>query len=140
VYPVQADGVTPFEIPMPGRVRYMDLWVWGSNLNYRMEGYVRDHRGVVHVVSFGSIAHNGWRNIRADVPDNIPQMRRAEFGSAPLRFVKFRIWTQPSERVNDFFIYLNQFKVLTDTFESIFDGDELADPDLVPQLWANSTN
>jgi hypothetical protein len=28
--------------------------------------------------------------------------------------------------------------VLTDTFENTFDGDELADPDILPQLWASA--
>jgi hypothetical protein len=59
---------------------------------------------------------------------------------ASLRFVKFRIWTQPDETVGPFYIYMKQFKVLTDNFESAFDGDELADPDNINELWANSGN
>jgi hypothetical protein len=53
-----------------------------------------------------------------------------------MHFVKFRVWTQPRERVDNFYFYFKQFKILTDIFESLFDGDELADPDLIPQLWA----
>jgi hypothetical protein len=29
-------------------------------------------------------------------------------------------------------------KVLTDTFETLFDGDDLADPDKVQELWAQN--
>ncbi|MDR0290102.1 MAG: flagellar filament outer layer protein FlaA [Treponema sp.] len=138
VYPVTTDG-DRFEIPMPGRIRYIDLWVWSANLNYYMEAYVRDFQGVVHTVSLGTLAHSGWRNLRASMPTHIQQSRRTIPNLAALRFVKFRIWTQPTEQVADFYVYFKQFKVLTDVFESIFDGDDLADPDHVPQLWANGT-
>jgi len=140
VYPVQEgddDSTNAFEIPMPGRVRYMDLWVWGANLDYYIEAYVRDYQGVVHIIRLGSINHTGWKNLRANIPNHIRQGKRILPSLAQLRFVKFRIWTQPTERVNNFYIYFKQFKVLTDTFESLFDGDELADPDLIPEFWAS---
>jgi len=137
LYPVNSDG-DPFEIPMPGRVRYIDLWVWGSNLNYNLEAYVRDFQGAVHIVKLGNLNYTGWRNLRAHIPNIVPQSKRILPNLASLRFLKFRIWTQPNENVNNFYIYMKQLKVLTDTFESIFDGDELADPDVVPQLWANA--
>jgi len=139
VYPVDGDG-EPFEIPMPGRVRYMDLWVWGANLNYYIETYVRDYQGIVHIIRLGNIAHQGWRNLRANIPNNIRQSKRILPARAQLQFVKFRIWTQPLEQVNNFYIYFKQFKILTDTFETLFDGDDLADPDLIPELWAGGGN
>ncbi|MDR0456984.1 MAG: flagellar filament outer layer protein FlaA [Treponema sp.] len=139
LHPVGADGAA-FEIPMPGRVRYIDMWAWGSNLDYLVEAYVRDFQGVVHIIKLGSLAYTGWRNLRANIPGYIHQSKRVLPNLAQLRFIKFRIWTQPSENVDNFYIYLKQFKVLTDVFESTFDGDELADPDLVPQLWANGGN
>jgi hypothetical protein len=49
--------------------------------------------------------------------------------------VKFRVWTTPAEEVGNFYIYFDQFKVLTDTFESLFDGDELTDPDWIRENW-----
>ena len=139
LYPVNSDG-DPFEIPMPGRVRYIDLWVWGANLNYDMEAYVRDFQGAVHIIKLGNLGYSGWKNLRANIPTFVQQAKRILPNLASLRFIKFRIWTQPTENVADFYIYFKQFKVLTDTFESIFDGDELADPDLLPELWANAGN
>jgi len=140
VFPVQGEGddATPFEIPIPGRVRQLDLWVWGSNLNYYMEAYLRDSNGIVHVVRLGDLNFIGWKNIYANVPTNIRQARRIVPNHARLSFVKFRIWTKPSEKVDDFYIYLTQFKIQTDTFETLFDGDELADPDDIQRLWANN--
>jgi hypothetical protein len=138
VYPVVSGGgenPDPFEIPLPGRVQMLDTWVWGANLNFYVEAYVRDYRGVVHVINMGSIAYQGWKNLRASIPNGIPQGKRILPRLAALKFVKFRIWTEPREQVRDFYIYIDQFKALTDRFESIFDGDELADSERVQELW-----
>lgn len=137
IYPVSSDE-TPFEIPIPGRIHYMDMWVWGSNLNYNIEAFFRDHRGVVHSVPMGSLAFQGWRNMRIQIPTNIPQSRRTLPLLAGLHFVKFRIWTTPVERVDNFFIYFNQLQILTDVFETMFDGSDLADPTRVQELWGQA--
>jgi len=139
LYPVGSDN-NPFEIPMPGRIRYIDMWAWGANLDYTVEAYVRDYQGVVHIIKMGNLAYTGWKNLRAHIPNHINQSKRVLPNLAQLRFIKFRVWTLPSEKVDDFYIYLKHFKVLTDIFVSPFDGDELADPDLLPQLWANGDN
>ena len=139
LYPVNGDG-EPFEIPMPGRIRHVELWVWGSNLDYNVEAYVRDFQGAVHMIKLGNLAYTGWKNLRANIPGYINQSKRVLPALAQLHFVKFRIWTTPAEKVDNFYIYVKQFKVLSDTFESPFDGDELADPDLLPKLWAGGNN
>ena len=144
VYPVKADDTSdnpaPAEIPMPGRVRNLDLWVWGANLHLYIEAYVRDYRGVVHILRMGDVSYSGWKNLRVNVPNHIRQAKRILPSLAGLTFVKFRVWTQPIEQVGDFYVYFKQFKVLTDVFESYYDGDDLADPERVQELWANAGN
>jgi hypothetical protein len=138
IYPVEADGgddAGPFEIPMPGRLQNMDIWVWGSNFDYTLEAYFRDHNGVIHIVPMGRLNFQGWRNVQARIPANIPQTKRILPSLAPLRLVKFRVWTPPYEPVGDFRIYFDQFKVLTDTFDSLYDGNELAMPERIQELW-----
>jgi hypothetical protein len=138
VYPVAAGGgeeSEPVEIPIPGRVRYLDMWVWGANLNYYIEAYVRDYRGLVYSINLGELGYQGWKNLRVSVPSTIPQDKRVLPLLESLKFVKFRIWTRPREPANDFYVYFDQFKVLTDTFESTFDGDELANPGRIQELW-----
>lgn len=139
LYPVLADDPdgNPYEIKIPGRVHNMDVWVWGSNLKFYIEVYLRDYMGVVHTLRLGDIAYTGWKNLRVNVPTNIRQSRRILPAYAGLSFVKFRIWTQPVENVSNFYIYFKQLKVLTDMFEGLFDGNDLADPQNVERLWAN---
>jgi hypothetical protein len=134
----EGEDPLPFEIPIPGRIQYLDMWVWGSNLHYYLEAYLRDHQGVVHTLYMGNLAYQGWKNLRVRIPTSIPQSKRVLPRLAGLTFVKFRLWTTPVERVDNFYVYFNQMKVLTDTFESLFDGDELADPDHVNEIWAKN--
>jgi len=140
LYPTRADDEDgkPYEIPIPGRVISFDMWVWGANLHYYMEIYVRDHRGVVHNIRLGEIAYPGWRNLRVSVPNHISQSRRTLPSYAGLHFVKFRIWTTPAERVDNFYIYFKQFRILTDTFMGLFDGNDLANPAVVDRLWSEN--
>ncbi|MDR0524960.1 MAG: flagellar filament outer layer protein FlaA [Spirochaetaceae bacterium] len=138
VYPVEKGGdenAGAVTIPMVGRLQYIDLWVWGSNLRYSIEAYFRDYNGIMYVIGLGSINHTGWKNLRAPVPASIPQAKTVLPKFAALDFVKFRIWTEPTERVDNFYVYLDHFKVLTDTFETPFDGDKLEDPAKVDELW-----
>ncbi|MDR1231931.1 MAG: flagellar filament outer layer protein FlaA [Spirochaetaceae bacterium] len=138
IYPVSKENPdAPTEIPMTGDVRFIDVWAWGSNLDYRLEVYIRDYRGMIHRVEMGSLAFLGWKNLTAPVPVNFPMSDRAlPINKVSSKFVKFRLWTGPDERVNNFYLYLDQLKVLTDTFKTRFDGDELADFDYEQELWA----
>ena len=139
LYPTLADDPDgkPTEIPIPGQVVNLDMWIWGSNLRYYVEVFLRDYRGVVHTLRLGDISYPGWRNLSVNVPNHIVQTRRTIPSYASLSFVKFRIWTQPSEKVDNFYIYFKQLKALTNTFRDLFDGNELADPDYVDRLWNN---
>jgi hypothetical protein len=138
VYPVKKDAgadALAEELPIPGRAKILDLWVWGSNFNYYMEAYVRDYKGVVHLLDMGDLSFQGWKNLRISIPESIPQAKRTLPARQGLTLVKFRIWTRPVERVDNFQLYIDQIKILTDTFETMFDGDELADPERVQELW-----
>jgi hypothetical protein len=145
IYPAggngEGDGAnTAAKIPMPGRSQMIDVWVWGSNLKYQLEAYVEDYRGIVHTIPMGSIDHTGWRNLKANVPATIPQSKRVLPRLEALKFVKFRIWTGATEPVDNFYIYFDQLKVLTDTFESKYDGEELADPRKIEEFWSGGNN
>ncbi len=140
----------PIELPLPGRVKMIDMWVWSGNYNYYLEAYVRDFRGVVYTIPMGDLNFVGWKNLRINIPDNVPQAKKYLPKREGLTLVKFRIWTRPNEIVvvpgveiadpakptpdeqlrMAVKFYFNNIKVLTDTFESLFDGDALTNPDV----------
>ncbi|MDR3324725.1 MAG: flagellar filament outer layer protein FlaA [Spirochaetaceae bacterium] len=154
IYPTASGGEgQPVEIPLLGRTRAIDVWVWGSNLNYYLEAYIRDNRGMVHVIPLGSLRYLGWKNLRSNIPESIPMISsQVPRSTHAVTFVKFRLWTEPNEKtflsvehdattgkvtkVVPFYLYIAQLKALTDVYETIYDGDTLANPKTVNELWA----
>jgi len=123
------------EIVIPGAAKKIDVWVWGANYYYNMEVHLRDYRGIVHKLPLGSLHFIGWRNLSVEIPRQIPQFIRYLPMEKPLTFVRFAIWTEPGERVDDFYVYLDHLKVLTDVYRERFDGDVLADE--TRAIWSN---
>jgi hypothetical protein len=48
---------------------------------------------------------------------------------------KIVIYTHPEEKVDNFFFYLDNIKVLSDFQESFFDGSTLTSPEKIQQIW-----
>ncbi len=133
------DGnLVPSPIQLPGRVKAIDLWVWGSNHDYYLEVHLRDYQGIEHVLRLGSLNYAGWRDLMVTIPSSIPQSRRYLPRRMSLQLTKFVMWTKPTEDVSDFYLYLDQVKILTDTFESRYDGDNLVEPDVIKKIWGTS--
>ena len=138
--PVEAEddedgNPVPRGIPIPGRPVTIDVWAWGSNYSYYLEVQLRDYRGVVHAVKIDDLNFGGWKNIEVRIPNYIPRAVRFVPQRRSLELVKIVLWTRPEESVGGFHFYLDQIKVLTDMFETPFDGEGLADPDFVEQTW-----
>lgn len=123
-------------IELPGLVKTIDLWVWGSNFDYYIEIFLLDSRGVNHRLKLGELTFEGWKNLSVKVPSYIPQSRRYIPKHEALYLTKIVIWTRPNERVNDFFVYFDHLKVNTDSFISKFDGDEMAEITEVERMWS----
>lgn len=138
--PVEADDdadgqPVPRGIPIPGQPISIDLWVWGSMYDYYLEVQLRDLRGIVHTVEIGHLGYPGWKNLSARIPNNIPRTATLFGDRGNMELVKVVLWTRPDEAVDGFHVYLDQIKVLTDTFETPFDGEGLTDPDFVQNTW-----
>lgn len=115
------------EIVIPGYVKKLDIWVWGANYYYNLEVHLRDYRGIVHKLRLGSLHYMGWKNLSLEIPGYIPQYIRYLPMEKPLTIVRFVIWSEPTERVDDYMVYFDRLKVLTDMYKQRFDGDILAD-------------
>ncbi|HSV57113.1 MAG TPA: flagellar filament outer layer protein FlaA, partial [Magnetospirillaceae bacterium] len=139
----------PVELPIPGRVSMIDMWIWSGNFHYFLEVFLRDYKGIVHTIPMGDLNHVGWRNFRVNVPTGIPQVKRFLPKLEGLTLVKFRIWTRPTEAVavpagadapdheKAVIFYFDQLRVLTDTYEQMFDGDALTSPEFIQRVWGS---
>jgi hypothetical protein len=131
--------LAPKSIPIPGRVKSLDMWVWGANYNYWLDVHLRDFQGVDHVIRMGSLLFAGWKNLTAPVSGAIPQARQYIPRYAGLELTKLVIWTAPDEKVDDYYFFINGINCITDLFETRFDGEDLADPDSLNTLWQQGT-
>jgi hypothetical protein len=131
--------LVPQSIPIPGRVKSLDMWVWGSNYNYWLDVHLRDFQGVDHVIRMGSLLFTGWKNLNAPISGAIPQARQYIPKRAGLELTKLVIWTAPDEKVDDNYFFIDEITCITDLFESRFDGSDLADTDTLNGIWAQGT-
>ena len=127
IYPTKGSGddAAPYEIPLKGIVQRFDLWVWGAGYAYDLEILVRDCNGRIHTLPVGTLNYHGWRNLAVTVPTNIQQRSRYLSQLKYMSFVTFRIRTQPTENVDDFYVFFDEFKALTNTRTASYDGFEL---------------
>lgn len=133
----EADGKKWVHAPIvfPGRIKALSLWAWGSNYDYYLEAHFRDHMSIVHVLPLGSLKFTGWKSMSVEIPSSIPQATNYIPKLKRLRLEKIMLWTRPTERVAEFWFYLDSLKVLTDLFESRYDGDELGDETFLQNTW-----
>ncbi len=129
------DGKVPTKISIPGRAKQLDVWAWGSQYKFSLEVHLEDYRGYVYVLPMGSLNYIGWQNLRIDIPTYIPQSQVYIPHYRDLKVIKFVLRTEPKENVAGFDFYLDHLKVLTDVFESRFDGDEFVRPDTRKEVW-----
>jgi len=138
------DSFIPKAIPLPGRVQAVDFWVWGANYNYYVEFHFRDFKGMTHVFSpirsdqrqeAGSIKFLGWKNMYIRIPSNIglAENNRAEVPNLSLAKIVFT--THPEEVVDDFYVYLDHLRILTDSRKMFYDGFDLSSPQRVDEIW-----
>lgn len=135
IFPTR-DGSTPSPLPLPGEIRAIGMWVWGSNFNYDLLAVVEDADGGQYRVKMGRLNYMGWRNLTATIPSSINQTENTFPVRRDLRLVKFVIELNPSERADNFFVYFDSLTVISKRrFVSGFDGSNLTEPRVIEQIW-----
>jgi len=125
---------------LPGKVEYFDLWFWGSNFDYTLEMHVVDFQGIIHVIEMGSVKHIGWKHLYVKIPTSIKQTKQYLPFFEGLKLTKLVVRTDPDEKVDLFYMYIDQLKVLTDTHVNSFDGEDLTSKDKIEEIWGGSSD
>lgn len=122
-------------IQLPGRAKAISMWVHARGFPYTIEVWVKDYKGEVHILDKQSINFVGWRPVTFQVPGYLPQTadsypvtRVAKLVRIVLREVTniSGLHTGASSRsASDAYVFFDQIKVLTDTYEVHFDGQDL---------------
>jgi hypothetical protein len=122
-------------LQIPGRAKAISLWVHGRGFPYTLELWVKGFRGDVHILERQSINFVGWRPMIFDVPQNIPQSSDSYPVTRTAKLVRMVIREVTSvggehsrtsaRNASDIYVFFDQIKVLTDTYEVYFDGQDM---------------
>lgn len=113
------------QAPFDGIVKTIDVWVWGGNFNYTLELHLKDYNDYQYVLPLGSLQYFGWQNLTTEIASSIPQLENYVPRRKGLTLQKMRFYSTPSERVDRFHVFLDYFKIVTDTYRDSYDGYEL---------------
>lgn len=113
------------QVPFPGIVKSVDMWVWGGNYNWTLEVRLKDLNEYEYTLPLANLFYMGWLNHTLEIPVSIPQSEILVGGVKGLSVLKFRVTSAASERPDRFNVFFNTFKIITDTFRPNFDGAEL---------------
>ncbi len=112
-------------IQLPGQSKGISIWVHGRGNDYYLETWIKDWKGEVHILKFGSLNFVGWRPLTTEIAPYIPQEVDSYPQTKLLKIVRFVIRATPEAMVEDTYMFFDQLKVLTDVYEVNFDGQEL---------------
>ncbi|HPR38007.1 MAG TPA: flagellar filament outer layer protein FlaA [Spirochaetota bacterium] len=122
-------------LQIPGRAKAISLWVHGRGFPYTLELWIKDFRGDVHILEKQSINFVGWRPMIFDIPQNIPQSTDSYPVTRTSKLVRLVIREvtsvggehsrTSSRNASDVYVFFDQIKVLTDTYEVFFDGQDM---------------
>ncbi len=122
-------------IQLPGRAKAISLWVHGRGHPYTLELWVKDYKGDVHILDKQTIDFVGWRPLTFNIPNNVPQATNTYPVTRTAKLVRMvvrevtnvgGIHSATSRRkASDVYVFFDQIKVLTDTYEVSFDGQDL---------------
>ena len=112
-------------LQLPGRVKGLSIWFHGRGDDYKLECWIKDYKGDVHIIKFGSLNFVGWRPLKASIPSDIPQSTENYPQTRVLKIVRFVIRSTPDAYSKDVFMFFDQLKALTETYEVSFDGQDL---------------
>lgn len=116
-------------LQLPGRVQAISVWVHGRGNPYDLEAWLEDYRGDTHIIKLGSANFVGWRPMKAYIPISVPQTSESYPQTRVTRLTKLVLRAQTrvhyEELITDTYFFFDQIKVLTDTYEVNFDGQEM---------------
>ena len=116
-------------IELPGQSKAISIWVHGRGLPYTMEAWLKDYRGNTHILKFGSVNFVGWRPMKVSIPISVPQTYESYPQTRITKITRFVLRADPKapreELIQEAYFFFDQIKVLTETYEVNFDGQDL---------------
>ena len=116
-------------LELPGQAKAISIWVHGRGLPYKFEIWIKDFKGNTHILKLGSINFVGWRPLKVSIPGNVPQAFESYPQTRSTKITRLVVRAEPSaareELMQEAYVFFDQIKVLTETYEANFDGQNL---------------
>ncbi|BBM89471.1 putative flagellar filament outer layer-like protein [Spirochaetota bacterium] len=120
-----ADITPQTQREVKGRLHKASIWAWGGNYMHELAIIFARPDGFSYGVSFGDLAFYGWRHLNIGIPQVISTANRYVDGEDVFSFQTFRIYTNPRERVNDIYVFLDNFEVDEEVSFTNYDGYDI---------------
>ena len=114
-------------------LKFVDLLGTWQHCSYPIE--IWDESIFKEGLGFDGSSIRGWQGIHQSDMIAIPQAEKYIPKLKRLSLLKFMVWTEPEERVSGFYLYIDHIKILTNIFETRYDGDDLENPDKITEIW-----
>lgn len=112
----------PNEYIVRGKARELRVWVLGRKMRHTLYVKLRDYRGRLHKIKIGRLDFWGWQEMSVIIPGWLPQSATYALLDKNLHFVSFFVESDKFEIPGTFYVYFDQFRIITDLSE--FTGDE----------------
>ncbi|MGL4562908.1 MAG: flagellar filament outer layer protein FlaA [Brevinema sp.] len=118
---------TKFKIPFKGIATDISMWVWGGYYAWWVELYVRDYLNYDYQFPMGDLLYTGWKQKRVQIPSSVIQTRKRLPAIQSLSFEKIKLWSFPTEHVNQFYVYFDLLQHGSIVEMDVFNGKNLAE-------------
>ncbi len=117
----------PHEYKIKGIAKQLSIWVLGRNYRHTLYVKLRDYKGKIHKIKFGSLNFFGWRKLVATIPGWMPQSIRFSLFDRNLRFVSLFVESNHYEPQGTFYFYIDQLVMRVDKALDEYPGSQIRD-------------
>ncbi len=110
-----------------GRLVKAGLWVWGGNYLHEIGLIFKRNDGYSYNVPLGNLAFYGWQRKESFLPQVISSRSSYADSFDKFEFSNIRLYSHPNERVNNIYVFLDNFEIDESISFYSYDGYDIED-------------
>lgn len=118
----RVEVLPPNEYIIRGKAKELKVWALGRKIRHTLFVKFRDYRGKLHKIKVGRLDFWGWKELSVNIPGWMPQSPTYAMLDKNLHFVSFFIESDRFEAPGTYYVYLDNFRIISDMSE--YTGDD----------------